>query len=104
MDCRTNQPQHLAESAPTEPVSDHESPSSDLGHFRKLEKKSNVFKAQSSSYPHSYIDWTDVLIKRMLLSSELTFVKYAMIVPKLYNSWPSNKLAVTKPYTANTCT
>lgn len=40
----------------------------------------------------------------MLLSSELTFVKYAMIVPKLYNSWPSNKLAVTKPYTANTCT
>lgn len=41
----------------------------------------------------------------MLLTSELTFVKYAMIVPKLYNSWPSsNKLAVTKPYTANTCT
>lgn len=41
----------------------------------------------------SHIYWTD--IKKMLSSSELNFVKYAMIIPKMYNRWFPTQLTVT---------
>lgn len=57
-------------------------------------KPSNVFKSNHHHNPFSYtciLNW----YKKMLSSSELNFVKYAMIIPKMYNRWFPTQLIVT---------